>query len=60
MASDFVSDALGGVSNAMWSGRGFTRNPRNTQNHAGLYSFISLTILSTCTRFTCQLKNCSE
>ena len=35
MASDLVSDALGGVSNAMRSGRGFTRNPRNTQNHAG-------------------------
>ncbi len=60
MASDLVSDALGGVSNAMRSGRGFTRNPRNTQNRAGLYSFISVTILSTRTWFACQLKNCSE
>ena len=47
MAGDLGGDALGGVSNTMRSGRGFTRNPRNTQNHAELYSFISLAILST-------------
>ena len=60
MASDLGSDALGGVSNAMRSGRGLTRNPRNTQIHAELYSFISVALLFTRTCFTCQLKNCSE